>query len=64
MLSTGEVFNPIDLADVETPVEQKINYISNNFKQSAKQLKSIGLTTEQILEMIQPASETSEDLTT
>ena len=60
MLSTGEVFNPTDLADVETPVEQRIKYISNNFKQSVKQLKSVGLTTEQILEMIQPASEDSE----
>ena len=60
MLSTGEVFNPSDLADVETTVEQRINYISNNFKQSVKQLKSVGLTTEQILEMIQPASEDSE----
>ena len=60
MLSTGEVFNPTDLADVETPVEQRIKYISNNFKQSDKQLKSVGLTTEQILEMIQPASEDSE----
>ena len=60
MLSTGEVFNPSDLADVETTVEQRINYISNNFKQSVEQLKYVGLTTEQILEMIQPASEDSE----
>ena len=63
MLSTGEIFNPTDLADVETPVEQRINYISNNFKQSIKQLKFVGLTTEQILEMIQPSSVTTEEST-
>lgn len=60
MLSTGEVFSPTDLADIETPVELRINYISNNFKQSVKQLKSVGLTTEQILELLHPVSEESE----
>lgn len=52
MFSTGEVFNPRDLADVETPVEQRVKYISNNFQQSVKQLKSVGLSVDQILEMI------------
>ena len=60
MFSTGECFNPKDLADVETPIEQRINYISNNFKQSVKQLKSVGLTLEQILDIIQVTSDTKE----
>ena len=60
MLSTGEVFNPKDLADVETPIEQRINYISNNFKQSVKQLKSVGLNIEQILDMIQTTTQIKE----
>ena len=60
MFSTGESFNPKDLGDVETPTKQRINYISNNFKQSVKQLKSVGLTLEQILDIIQVTSDTKE----
>ena len=60
MLETGETFNPTDLADVETPKEQRKNYISNNFKQSVKQLKSVGLTVEEIIAMIQPNPQVQE----
>lgn len=60
MFSTGESFNPKDLGDVETPTKQRINYISNNFKQSVKQLKSVGLTLEQIIDIIQVTSDTKE----
>ena len=52
MLSTGEVWNPKDLASVETDSKDKIKYTKNNFKQSAKQLFSLGLTSEELLEII------------
>ena len=58
MFSTWESFNHKDLADVETPIKQRINYISNNFKKSVKQLKSVGLTLEQRLDFIQVTSDT------
>ena len=60
MLETGETFNPTDLADVETSKEQRKNYISNNFKQSVKQLQSVGLTVEEIIAMIQPNPQVQE----
>lgn len=31
MFETGEVWNPVDLASVETPVEDRIKYTKNNF---------------------------------
>ena len=34
MLLTGEIWNPADLAEVETPVEQRIKYVKlilNNY---------------------------------
>ena len=52
MLSTHDVWNPTDLSSVETKVNDKIKYTKNNFKQSAKQLFSLGLTSEQLLEII------------
>ena len=52
MLSTGEVWNPKDLASVETDNNDRIKYTKNNFKQSAKQLFSLGLTSEELLEII------------
>lgn len=48
MISTGEVWNPTDLASVETSTEDRIKYTKNNLKQSAKQLFSLGLTSEEI----------------
>ena len=53
MLLTGEIWNPADLADVETPVEQRIKYVKNNFKSDIKQLLGIGLTVEELTFMIQ-----------
>lgn len=47
MLLKGEIWNPADLAEVETPVEQRIKYITNNLKSDTKQLLDIGLTVEE-----------------
>ena len=52
MLSTGEVWNPTDLASNETSDKDRIKYTKNNFKQSLKQLLSLGLTSEELLEMV------------
>ena len=53
MLLTGEIWNPADLAEVETTVEQRIKYVKNNFKSDIKQLLNIGLTVEELTLMIQ-----------
>lgn len=52
MFETGEVWNPVDLASVETPVEDRIKYTKNNFDQSLKQLLSLGLTSEELINLI------------
>lgn len=52
MFETGEVWNPVDLASVETPVEDRIKYTKNNFNQSLKQLLSLGLTSEELITLI------------
>ena len=52
MISTGEVWNPTDLASVETSAKDKIKYTKNNFKQSVKQLISLGLTSEELQNII------------
>ena len=52
MLSTGEVWNPTDLASNETNDKDRLKYTKNNFKQSIKQLFSLGLTSEQLLEIV------------
>lgn len=52
MFETGEVWNPTDLALVETPVEDRIKYTKNNFNQSFKQLLSLGLTSEELVNLI------------
>ena len=52
MFETGEVWNPTDLASVETPVEDRIKYTKNNFNQSLKQLLSLGLTSEDLINLI------------
>lgn len=52
MFETGEVWNPVDLASVETPVEDRIKYTKNNFNQSFKQLLSLGLTSEELIDLI------------
>ena len=52
MLSTGEVFNPSDLTKVETDEKDRIKFTKNNFIQSTKQLISLGLSTEEIILLI------------
>jgi transposase len=52
MLSTGEVWNPTDLASNETSDKDRIKYSKNNFSQSLKQLLSLGLTSDELIEII------------
>jgi transposase len=52
MLSTGEVWNPVDLASVETSDKDRIKYTKNNFNQSLKQLLSLGLTSDELINLI------------
>ena len=51
MLLTGEIWNPTDLASNETSDKDRIKYTKNNFKQSLKQLLSLGLTSAELLEI-------------
>ena len=52
MLMSGEAFKPSDLADVETPKEQRAKYIANNLRQSIKELNAIGVSLEEIIKMM------------
>ena len=52
MLSTGEAWNPCDLSSNETSDKDRIKYTKNNFKQSLKQLLSLGLTSDELLEIV------------
>ena len=52
MLSTGEVWNLKDLASIETSDKDRIKYTKNNFNQSLKQLLSLGLTSDQLIDLI------------
>ena len=52
MLSTGEVWNPYDLASNETDDKDRIKYTKNNFNQSLKQLLSLGLTSDELISII------------
>lgn len=52
MLSTGEVWNPTDLASIETSDKDRIRYTKNNFNQSLKQLLSLGLTSDELINLI------------
>ena len=52
MLSTGEIWNPTDLASVETSDKDRIKYTKNNFNQSLKQLLSLGLTSDDLINLI------------
>ena len=53
MLSTGEFFNPTDLSKVETSDKDKIKFTKNNFMQSTKQLISLGLTIDDLQNLMQ-----------
>lgn len=52
MLSTGEAWNPTDLASSETSDKDRIKFTKNNFNQSLKQLLSLGLTTDDINSLV------------
>lgn len=52
MLSTGEVWNPKDLASNETTNKDRIKFTKNNFNQSLKQLLSLGLTSDELIDLI------------
>lgn len=62
ILKTGEVFNPSDMADVETTQKQRIAYIKNNLKNAFNQLSRTGLTQEEIMEMLSMKSTDSPTL--
>ena len=63
MLSTGETFNPSDLAKVETSDTEKIKYTKNNFLQSTKQLFSLGLSQDEIILLINSQNSTLTPIT-
>ena len=52
MLSTGEVWNSRDLASNETSDKDRIKYTKINFNQSLKQLLSLGLTSEELISLV------------
>ena len=52
MLSTGEVWNPTDLASAETSDKDRIKFTKNNFCGSLKQLLSLGLTSDKLINLI------------
>ena len=58
-LKTGEVFNPTDMADVETTQKQRIKYITNNLRNAFNQLSRTGLSEEEILQLIKKRSTNS-----
>ena len=52
MLSTGEVWTPADLASNETSDKDRLKYTKNNFNQSLKQLISLGLTSDDSINLV------------
>lgn len=58
MLRTGKIWNPKDLSNIETPVEQREKYLKNNLKSDIKQLLSIGLTIDDLTNFIQQNAKT------
>ena len=52
MLLTGEVWNPRDLANNETSDKDRLKYTKNNFKQSLKQILSLGLTSDELINLV------------
>ena len=52
MLKTGEIFNPSDMADIETTQKQRIEYIKNNLKNAYNQLLRTGLSEEEIMNIL------------
>ncbi|MGN8661105.1 IS110 family transposase, partial [Catenibacterium mitsuokai] len=56
---TGEVFNPTDMADVETTKKQRIEYVKNNLRNAFNQLSRTGLSEAEILQLIRKESTNS-----
>ena len=56
LLKTGEVFNPRDIADIETTQKQRIEYIKNNLRNAFNQLSRTGLSEEEILQIVRKKS--------
>lgn len=52
ILKTGEIFNPSDMADIETTQKQRIEYIKNNLKNAYNQLSRTGLSEEEIINIL------------
>lgn len=52
MLSNGEAWNPSDLTSNETSDKERLKYTKNNFNQSLKQLLSFGLTSDELIDLI------------
>lgn len=52
MFITGEAWNPTNLSSAETSIEDRIKYTKNNFNQSFRQLLSLGLTSEELIDLI------------
>ena len=52
MILTDEVWNPRDLANNETSDKDRLKYTKNNFKQSLKQLLSLGLTSDELINLV------------
>ena len=59
LLKTGEVFNPTDMADVETTKKQRIEYVKNNLRNAYNQLSRTGLSEAEILQLIRKESTNS-----
>lgn len=59
LLKTGEVFNPTDIADVETTKKQRIEYIKNNLRNAFNHLSRTGLSEAEILQLIRKESTSS-----
>ena len=53
MLLTGEAWNPKDLADIETTIEQREKFLKNNLKSDINQLLKIGFTIEDLTNFVQ-----------
>lgn len=57
IIKTGELWNPADLADIETPVETRVKYLKNNLKSTLKELLNNGITLDQIRELLPSESD-------
>ena len=58
MLLTGEVWNPRDLASNETSDKDRLKYTKNNFCGSLKQLISLGLTSDELVNLVNQNAKT------